>query len=586
MQIPIVEIDRDHRIRYANQRALETLAIDHEAIKQGVELEAFLSPRQTRLVNRWLKRVEREKPDIVSVRIVRGNNSEIEVRATAQPITANNQVVGYTLYAVDASQCIILDELVSEEKVALDSLVSNSVAGVAIVSKDNRIEYVNERVCEIVNRTRSELLGHDFREFLHPDSIETVTRMHDNGVGGKDALATYEFRVITSDGRVKRVLVHVMEIVRYNGTTKAIAQLLDVTATSRERRALHESEERYRVLVETMADGLAIDENGRFAYVNDALCRMLGYTEKDLIGEKITKIFEGITEEEFNEKLRMRKSGKSENYETRLKHKNGLLIPVIVSASPMFGVNGEYMGSFAIFTDISKQKETERLLRVASDRALFYLDVMAHDIGNQHQIISGYTELLATMVRGREAQNIIAKILNSIEKCNEIIATVRTSDKLITADMYERDLNRALRESLQEFAEAHEDATVTVTLAEPQAHILADDLLGSLFTIILQNAYEHNTTGRERHIWVSLDRRNNGFLVTIGDNGPGIPDHEKEILFDTKRRYGGIGLHFARHIIEKYGGTIQVRDRVRDEPQQGALFEIWFPILREDCSSR
>ncbi len=585
MQIPIMEIDVDHRVLYANEKAMEALMIDKEVIRQGVKLEAFIASEQTELVNRWLKKIEHDHPSVVSVRVIRGDKSEINVKATAEPILVNRTVVGYALYGVDASRCMIFDDMISNEKLAFDSIISNSVAGLIIISNDNKIEYVNERVCEIVGRTRRELLGHDFREFLHPESLETVMKHHSNKGAGSSAPVSYEVKILTAEDTVKQILIHVTEIVRLNGETKTIAQLLDVTSIREGRLALKESEERYRILVETMADGLAIDDDkGCFTYVNRSLCQMLGYDQDELIGLEITKVFERLSERALIEKLRMRKRGESENYETYLKHKNGRLIPVIVSASPLFNANGEYSGSFAIFTDISKQKQTERLLQVSSDRALLYLDVMTHDIGNQHQIISGYAELLATLIDDERTQEILGRILESIDKCNKIISTVKTSDKLITAELDERDLTEPLVECVRDFIKEHEDVIVSLSMTEIQALVLADELLEKLFKILLQNSYDHNDTGREKMIWVSLERNDNGYLVSISDNGPGIPNPEKEILFDPKRRYGGISLHFARHIIEKYGGYIYVEDRIVNDSTQGAMFKIWFPLARHDTT--
>jgi signal transduction histidine kinase len=68
-----------------------------------------------------------------------------------------------------------------------------------------------------------------------------------------------------------------------------------------------------------------------------------------------------------------------------------------------------------------------------------------------------------------------------------------------------------------------------------------------------------------------------GYEVSIADNGIGIPDAVKASLFDTSRRFGGLGLHTARYIVEKYNGRIEVHDRVNGNPGQGAEFRIWIP---------
>jgi signal transduction histidine kinase len=90
------------------------------------------------------------------------------------------------------------------------------------------------------------------------------------------------------------------------------------------------------------------------------------------------------------------------------------------------------------------------------------------------------------------------------------------------------------------------------------------------------NAVEHNPND-QKHIWVNLQEHDEGYLVTIGDDGVGISDTRKTELFDVARRFGGIGLHQSSQIIEKYDGWIQIHDRVKDQPELGAEFRLFFP---------
>jgi signal transduction histidine kinase len=92
----------------------------------------------------------------------------------------------------------------------------------------------------------------------------------------------------------------------------------------------------------------------------------------------------------------------------------------------------------------------------------------------------------------------------------------------------------------------------------------------------MMNAADHNTSDKP-HIWVNLYERDSGIVVSIADNGPGIPDQTKKILFDMSRRYGGVGLHQSHQIINKYGGRIEVHDRILGDSSQGVEFRLWFP---------
>jgi signal transduction histidine kinase len=104
----------------------------------------------------------------------------------------------------------------------------------------------------------------------------------------------------------------------------------------------------------------------------------------------------------------------------------------------------------------------------------------------------------------------------------------------------------------------------------------ADDFLELLLSNILMNAIEHNPKD-EKKVWVELTEVDIGYVVSIADNGMGISDSVKASLFDTSRRFGGLGLHTAHYIVEKYNGLIEIHDRVAGDSTQGAEFRIWIP---------
>jgi len=139
---------------------------------------------------------------------------------------------------------------------------------------------------------------------------------------------------------------------------------LDVTGQKWAEEALREGEQRFRQLVETMGEGLAVqDENGRLTYVNESLCQMLGYTEKDLIGKPAIEFFDRRRRRRVSNQMTRLKKGRSGAYDTNMIRKNGQFIPMMVSVQPILDSAERYRGSFAVLTDISKLKEAELTLK-------------------------------------------------------------------------------------------------------------------------------------------------------------------------------------------------------------------------------
>jgi len=233
-----------------------------------------------------------------------------------------------------------------------------------------------------------------------------------------------------------------------------------------------------------------------------------------------------------------------------------------------------------ITTDITERMIMERQLRTAKDKAVLYLDLLGHDIGNQLQVMKGFTELQLQKAQDPHSTSLIEYTLASITKCENIISKTKTIEHIMVQPLKERTLDDAFRHSVESIIKSITDVTVDLSIRESNAQVIADDFLELLFMTILENACEHNPS-KDRRIWANLGTKNNGYEVSISDNGPGISDETKGILFDSTRRFGGVGLHLAHHLVEKYGGTIMVLDRVVDEPDRGVEFRIWLPNARQ-----
>jgi PAS domain S-box-containing protein len=118
-----------------------------------------------------------------------------------------------------------------------------------------------------------------------------------------------------------------------------------------------------------MNDGFGVqDAEGHITYVNERVCTMLGYTTEELIG---SQAYEFLTEESkavwINEMLK-RKENLYEPYEVTWKSHEGEVIHTIVSPRPMHDADGNFIGSFAVFTDITSRKIAEEALRLSEEK--------------------------------------------------------------------------------------------------------------------------------------------------------------------------------------------------------------------------
>jgi PAS domain S-box-containing protein len=129
--------------------------------------------------------------------------------------------------------------------------------------------------------------------------------------------------------------------------------------------ALSTSEKRYRTLVETMGDGLSeIDEHQVTTYANEMLCRMWGRSKQEIIGKKVVQFLDDENRKILFDQLEKRRKGGSGPYEIVWTKKDGSMIHTIMTPTPYFDDQGNFKGSFAVITDISKQKSERNLLEL------------------------------------------------------------------------------------------------------------------------------------------------------------------------------------------------------------------------------
>ncbi|MGD8776783.1 MAG: PAS domain S-box protein, partial [Syntrophobacterales bacterium] len=119
----------------------------------------------------------------------------------------------------------------------------------------------------------------------------------------------------------------------------------------------------YRKLIETMSDGLVImDGSMRITFVNDSFCKIIGYSRGELIGHLATDFHSEAEQKIFKEQFVRGSKGETNHYEIALTRKDGQEVFVHMAPKPIFTGDGQFKGSFAVVTDITKHKRSEEAL--------------------------------------------------------------------------------------------------------------------------------------------------------------------------------------------------------------------------------
>ncbi len=127
----------------------------------------------------------------------------------------------------------------------------------------------------------------------------------------------------------------------------------------------------FQQLVETALEGVWVTNNQDITtYVNASLCNLLGYQEKEILHHPVSKFLFSEDLDEHAQRIKDRRSGKTDTYERRFKKKDGSPIWMLLSAKPLYDRNKAFAGSFVHLIDISDKKRRDRLIQLVTDTQL------------------------------------------------------------------------------------------------------------------------------------------------------------------------------------------------------------------------
>jgi signal transduction histidine kinase len=226
-------------------------------------------------------------------------------------------------------------------------------------------------------------------------------------------------------------------------------------------------------------------------------------------------------------------------------------------------------------------------------RSKFLSDVVAHDINNFNQAITSYLQLaLADRPAKEKTASYLERAAAAAWGISEMIQRANMLIKIEeegAENLGPMDLGQVLRESIEEVKRSSDSRNVKVDLklGNRRYFVLGNELANDIFTNLIGNAIDYDP-----HDQVVVDVTIGEFTVepmkywcvSIADNGIGIPDSKKNIVFgrfggdEAGAPAGGLGLSIVRAIVEAYHGMVWVEDRVPGEASKGSIFRVALPI--------
>jgi PAS domain S-box-containing protein len=365
-------------------------------------------------------------------------------------------------------------------------------------------------------------------------------------------------------------------------------------------RALRLSEERFRTLVEQLADGLVVvDERGSIEMVNLAAERMFGYTRDELHGQAV----EVLLPEQLRPAHARHRGGYMKEPAPRTmgkgmdlhgRRKDGSEFPLAISLSPLEIEGGALVA--AAFTDMTERKAAEDHLRMALDeltRSNSELEqfayVASHDLQEPLRMVSNYTQLLGRRYGDKlddAAREFIDYAVDGATRMQQLINDLLAFSRVGTRgrEFTPTDGDAVLERTLVSLSPAIQEAGATVT-HDPLPTVEADDVqLGQVFQNLIVNAIKFRNAAPPK-VHVSAKRQGENWVFSVADNGIGIdPEYAERVFVIFQRLHGreeypgtGIGLAVCKKVVERHGGRIWAEAA----PGGGSVFSFTMPADRK-----
>lgn len=510
----------------------------------------------------------------------------IPISLTISPIRdGQGKIIGASKIARDISQQQRADEM----QAMLAAIVASSDD--AIISK------TLQGIITSWNPAAERLFGHSAQEaigkhisLIIPDDRLTEEDMIIGNISRGNKIDHFETVRKAKDGRQIPISVTVSPIFNSKG------QIIGASKVARDISDRQQASEKQGVLAAIVGTSddtiLSKTLDGIITSWNKSAERMFGYTEAEAIGQHISLIIpsDRLAEESYiiGE---VSKGNKVDHFQTMRRTKDGRLVPISLSVSPVVDDKGNIIGASKIARDVSREQMTQQELAALNEKLKElnkkkdeFIGLASHELKTPLTSITGYLQILNQRLNDDKHRAFLEKTLTQVGKLTSLVNDLLDVSKIEAGKLYfardEFDICTVVNDSVDLIANANKSHQLHVCSLVSHCLVVGDaHRIEQVMINLLTNAIRYSPGSKRIEVFVEC--ADPEVLVGVKDYGVGIVSDKLKDIFSRFFRVNetnstisglGIGLYLCHEIVTRHGGRIWAES----EPGKGSTF--WFTL--------
>jgi PAS domain S-box-containing protein len=498
---------------------------------------------------------------------VRKDGSNFPVSLTLSPIrNTKGEIIGLSSIGREISEQKRTERYVR----MMASIVEASEDAILSTNLDGIITSWNPAAERTYGYSADEAIGQIGWKLIPPDRKDELQTFLDSARNGQQ-LSQVETVRVRKDGVAIPVSISGSPIHDDGG---AVVGMVLVVRDISEQKRNAEHARMWASIVESSDDAInGADLNGIVTNWNAAAERMFGYSAEEIVGQSVSLIIPAENKAELDFSLTRIEGGqKMETFETTRVGKDGRVIPVSLTISPIRDAKGAVIGSSAIARDISEQKRAARRLQKANELRNEFVAMVVHDVRSPATSISGFAHLLLDRwnfidedTKLEHLKVIARNTEHLVQFVEDVLQIARIEAGGFDFNIRPFDIRALAQKAILDMAGSGNERRFELVAAEKIPLVMGDEERQSeILMNLLSNAVKFSSANQP--VTIGLSSRHGEVEVAVTDHGSGIAQEDQTKLFQKFGRVAqpegqkvpgtGLGLYICKTMVEAQGGRI------------------------------